>query len=63
MADVLSSFDGSLIGLALNTPAAIEWGAEHLPDDAPRLGNIVYVECRYAEDIVLGMREDGLDVV
>jgi hypothetical protein len=62
MTDVIVSNEGSLIGLELNTPGAIEWAAERLPDDAPRLGNIVYIEPRYVADILHGMCVDGLVV-
>ena len=62
MSDVKLSYHGTLVGLALNTPAAIEWADEHLPDDAPRMGKIVYAEPRYVDHIVDGMRNDGLEV-
>jgi predicted thioesterase len=44
------------------TNAAYEWVAEHLPEDATRLGNAIAVEHRYIGDIVDGARNDGLSV-
>lgn len=44
------------------TDAAHEWVAEHLPEDAQRLGNAIAVEHRYIRDIVDGARNDGLAV-
>jgi len=44
------------------TPAAFEWVEEHIPEDAPRLGNAVAVEHRYITDIVAGIQGDGLAV-
>ena len=44
------------------TDAAREWVAEHIPDDAQRLGNAIAVEHRYIRDIVDGARNDGLAV-
>jgi predicted thioesterase len=44
------------------TDAAREWVAEHLPEDAMRLGNAIAVEHRYIGDIVDGARNDGLSV-
>jgi predicted thioesterase len=44
------------------TDAAREWVAEHLPEDAQRLGNAIAVEHRYIGDIVCGARNDGLAV-
>jgi len=43
------------------TRAAKTWAKEHVPD-APTLGNTFAVEHRFAPDIVLGMRNDGLVV-
>lgn len=44
------------------TDAAREWVAEHLPEDAQRLGNGIAVEHRFIRDIVDGARNDGLAV-
>ncbi len=44
------------------TDAACEWVADHLPEEAQRLGNAIAVEHRYIRDIVDGARNDGLAV-
>lgn len=61
--DVSVSNYGSLVGLTISTPAAREWTDEHLPEDAQWMGNTVYVEPRYVDHIIAGMRGDGLHVV
>lgn len=62
MPDVVVADNGTLVGLALITPAAKDWAAEHLPADAPRLGHVVYVEPRFVAAITDGMADDGLEV-
>ena len=53
---------GSLVLLHPKTEQAREWVSEHLPDDAQRFGGAVVVEPRYIEDIIAGIRDDGLAV-
>lgn len=60
--DVYTIDAGSLIGLRPATEAAHDWFAANLPDDAPRLGVIVYVEARFAGPILEGMADSGLVV-
>ena len=45
------------------TPAARDWAAEFLPEDAQRWAGGVCVEWRFIADIVEGARRDGLSVV
>ncbi len=53
---------GSIYLLTPRTPAAAQWAAKHLPDDAMTWGPAVVVEPRYVEEIVLGIGRDGLTV-
>jgi hypothetical protein len=59
-ADVAVLNAGSLVIITPITEEAQQWCEEHLPADAPMLGNGYAVEPRYAPDILLGMSEDGL---
>ena len=61
-ADFLVTGGGTVYLLHPLTDAAREWVAEHLPEDAQRLGNGIAVEHRYIGDIVCGARNDGLSV-
>jgi hypothetical protein len=62
-----SDFDiadhGSIILFAPLTAAAQEWVDEHIPDDAHYIGSSLAVERRYAQDILDGIRSDGLEVL
>jgi hypothetical protein len=60
--DVDMANEGSLISFKLISEAARDWAKEHLPDDAPRMGSTVFVEPRYASDILNGMESDGLTI-
>jgi predicted thioesterase len=62
IADFLVTGGGTVYLLHPLTDAAREWVAEHLPEDAQRLGNAIAVEHRYIRDIVYGARHDGLAV-
>jgi hypothetical protein len=62
LADFLVTGGGTIYLLHPVTFAAEEWVAEHLPEDAQRLGNAIAVEHRYIRDIVDGARNDGLAV-
>ncbi len=53
---------GSIYLLTPRTPAAEQWAAKHLPDDAMTWGPAVVVEPRYVEEIALGIGRDGLTV-
>ena len=53
---------GSIFLLQPLTPAANEWVAQHIPDDAQRWGGAIVVEHRFIMDIVVGIRGDGLSV-
>jgi hypothetical protein len=45
-----------------NSPEAEQWIEEHIPDDAPTMGNAIAVEHRFIADIVEGIEGDGLTV-
>jgi hypothetical protein len=61
-ADFLVTGGGTKYLLHALTTAACEWVAEHIPEDAQRLGNAIAVEHRYIGDIMDGARNDGLAV-
>ena len=44
------------------TPAAFDWIAEHIPENAQRVGTAIAIEHRYVSDIVQGIQNDGLAV-
>lgn len=54
---------GSIYILTPLTPAAREWAAEFLPEDAQRWAGGVCVEHRFIADIIQGAQRDGLSVV
>jgi len=63
IADFLVTGEGSGTTVYLLHPlteSAYEWVAEHIPEDARRLGNAIAVEHRFIRDIVDGARSDGL---
>ena len=51
---------GSLVMLEPVTDDAKAWCARHLPEDAPTWGNAYAVEFRYIEDILDGIKQEGL---
>lgn len=54
---------GSILILNALTPAAQEWVADHIPEDAMSWGaHGTVVEPRYMGDIVDGIINDGLEV-
>jgi len=64
-ADLLVTGEGPFTTVYLLHPltnAAYEWVAEHLPEDAQRLGDAIAVEHCYIGDIVDGARNDGLAI-
>ena len=50
------------MGLRPVTDAGREWLDENVSDDAQWFGGALVVEPRYVADIVVGMRQDGLEV-
>lgn len=60
--DVLVSGGGTLYLVESVSDTGAEWMDEHLPEDAQTLGRAVAVEHRYIDDIVAGMKADGLVV-
>ena len=53
---------GSVYLLCPLTDEARDWTKENIPEDAQTLGPNIAVEHRYIEDIVEGIRADGLVV-
>lgn len=60
--DVLVSGSGTIYLVHGVSEAGKQWMNDHLPADAQHMGQAVAVEHRYIEDIVEGMRNDGLSV-
>lgn len=60
--DVIVDNQGSIVLLRPETNAAKEWLAEHIHVDAMHFGPSLVVEWRYADDIIDGMKRDGLEV-
>lgn len=61
--DVITDNFGSIIGITPMTPAAREWIDENCHVEPWQwLGLTLNVDCRYAEDILQGMVDDGLIV-
>jgi len=52
----------SFLVLVAQTPAADDWVAEHLPDDALQWGGGTVIEYRYFPDIADGIVADGLTI-
>lgn len=53
---------GTIVLLTPMTPAAHDWVQENLPDDALTFGPSIAIEHRYAEDVLIGIVEDGLSI-
>jgi hypothetical protein len=62
MADFEVSCHGTIFIFTPLTPAARDWVAEFLPEDAQRWAGGVAIEHRYISDVVKGARRDGLMV-
>ena len=60
--DVIMLDDFSMVVFYPHTPAGADWLDKHLPDDCPMIGNGCAVECRYAQEILEGMIDDGLNL-
>ncbi len=60
--DVIMLDDFSMVVFYPHTPAGEDWTDEYLPDDCPRIGNGYAVESRYAQAILEGMIEAGLNL-
>lgn len=60
--DFIFSCHGTVTLLYPATEAARDWIAEHIPEDAQRLGEAVAIEPRYAGDILEGAMNDGLTI-
>jgi hypothetical protein len=62
VADVAVQNGGTIFVVHAQTEAGEQWIDENLPDDAMSFGGGIVVEHRYIDDIVAGMRADGLTV-
>jgi hypothetical protein len=62
MADVQFTDHGSIWLAQPLTPAAQDWIAEHIPDDALWHGHALVIEARYLGHIVQGMAAAGLRI-
>jgi hypothetical protein len=62
MADFELSNHGTIYTFTPLTPAARDWVAEFLPEDAQRWSGGVAIEHRFISDVVIGARRDGLVV-
>ena len=60
--DLLVYGSGTIYTLHAVSRRGSRWIAEHISDDAPRLGTAVAVEHRFIRDIVAGAVSDGLRV-
>lgn len=60
--DFTASNHGSIILLTPLTAEANTWVDEHLPEDVQTLGRSIAIEPRYFDDIVEGIRADGLSI-
>lgn len=60
--DVYVRNEGSIWLFCPESKAGADWILENVDDDSQFLGSNLAVEARYAPDIVLGMRDDGLIV-
>ena len=61
--DVLTDSFGSIVGITPMTPAAREWLSENCQTESWQwLGATLNVDCRYAGDILDGMRDAGLTI-
>lgn len=55
--------EGSISILYVETDAAQQWVADHIPSDATWWGrNGLVIEWRYVDDILFGIENDGLSV-
>jgi len=59
-ADFILRGSGTVYVLTAISPAAAAWRDEFLPKDAQHWGGGTVIEHRYVEDIVNGIRADGL---
>ena len=58
--DISIENHGTIFLFRPNTPAAAEWVSHNVQEDAQFFGDALVVEHRYAADLAVGMREDGL---
>ena len=59
--DLQFSDHGSVWLMKPLTEAGREWIAEHIPAEAPRLGDAVSIEPRFVEYVAMGAMGDGLN--
>lgn len=63
MVDVTVQNEGTILLFHLNTEAAQEWVEHHVETESYQwFGPALVVEHRYADTLVAGMQNDGLEV-
>ena len=62
MADFEVSSHGTIFIFTPLTPAARNWVADFLPEDAQQWAGGAVIEHRYISDVVIGAQRDGLMV-
>ncbi|HTY74946.1 MAG TPA: hypothetical protein VMD05_05195, partial [Candidatus Nanoarchaeia archaeon] len=60
--DFVVKNEGSIFILRPVSTAAKDWANEHIPEDATHFGGGIVVEHRYIQDIIDGIKGDGLTV-
>lgn len=61
-ADFAVSDHGSIVILTALSPEGSQWVREHIPADAPRWAGGIAIENRFADDILDGIEDAGLEV-
>lgn len=62
MADVSTNRVANLVLFKVLSPQASEWVTDNVIEEHERRGAYVLVEPQYAEEIIHGMLEEGLEV-
>ena len=60
IADISATDEGSIVLFSFNTLWGKEWADEHIGGECTWFGDRLVCEKRYAEDLSLGMVDDGL---
>jgi hypothetical protein len=62
MADLTFMDHGTIVTMRPDTDAGREWVETNIPDDAMTFGGAIVIEHRYANAIIDGAANDGLEV-
>lgn len=61
--DITVTYHGSIVMIAVETESARRWVETNVPLEPWQwMGNTFPCEPRYLEDLITGMRDDGLEV-